>query len=330
MPSPWKRHRSSPASSGGSSTSRGEERDLVQQNCRSKGKPSPLLSPSLIGEPRVLDIDSAVFNLEHTLASGQSFRWQKVGKAFIGVVSGHLIYIEQKGNRLLYRSLPRNVPSAKLRDYFGLNGAFAAALRSFPEDPLLLKALERFRGMRLLRQEPWETLISFIISSNNNINRIRSCIENLCRTFGREIQPGCGYYTFPGPEALSQTTLTVLREGCNLGYRHKYVADTAREVFESPHLLSDIAALSYPDARKRLMKLPGVGPKVADCILLYSMGKLEAFPIDTWIRKIIQDNYFNGEKVSLSKMQAFARQRFGPFAGYAQLYLFQCAMTRVF
>ena len=184
--------------------------------------------------------------------------------------------------------------------------------------------------MRLLRQEPWETLISFIISSNNNIKRIRSCIENLCRTSGREIQPGCGYYTFPGPEALAQTTLTVLREGCNLGYRHNYVADTAREVFESPHLLLDIAALSYPDARKRLMKLPGVGPKVADCILLYSMGKLEAFPIDTWIRKIIQDNYFNGEKVSLSKMRTFARQRFGPFAGYAQLYLFQCALTRVF
>ncbi len=279
-----------------------------------------------VGRSGTVRIDSPPFSLEHTLASGQCFRWRNVGKAFVGVVFNHLVRIQQDGNTLRYQSIPPGLPSRKLKAYLGLNGVHAAAIRSLPDDPLLLEALERFRGMRLLRQDPWETLISFIISANNNIPRIRRCIEKLCRAAGQEIRAGCSYYTFPTPEALAHAPLATLQGVCNLGYRHNYVSQTAREVLHHPDLISDVVRMPYADARKQLMRFPGVGPKVADCVLLYSMGKWEAFPVDTWILKIVRDNYFKGERPSPSKLRAFARERFGPFAGYAQLYLFRHAL----
>lgn len=246
---------------------------------------------------------------------------------FVGVVSGHALRLEQKGNRLLYCSAPRNFPLRKLRRYLGLDGPYAAAIGSFPKDALLDQTVERFRGMRLLQQDPWETLISFIISANNNITRIRNCIESLCRTFGRDISPGSDFYSFPSPEALAGASMKALRDKCNVGYRDAYLRESAKRLSRNPKLLSEIARLSYPQAKKAIMDLPGVGPKVADCVLLYSMGKFDAFPVDTWIRKTIRDNYFSGEHLPPSKIRVFAREHFGPFAGYAQLYLFHYAQT---
>lgn len=283
--------------------------------------------PWLAGRPRTLEILSPPFRLEHTLTSGQCFRWCKRGRGFLGIVSGYVLCLEQKGSRLLYRSFPPGFAASRLRTYLGLDGVHAAAVRSFPGDPILLRAVKKFRGMRLLRQDPYETLISFIISSNNNIKRIRSCIERLCRTFGEEIEPGSGFHAFPPPEELADAPLRTLRGKCNLGYRDRYVRDTAREIARTPQLLSEIARLPYREARKAIMQLPGVGRKVADCVLLYSMEKWEAFPVDTWIRKTVQDNYFGGKRVSDSTIATFARQHFGPFAGYAQLYLFHYART---
>lgn len=265
------------------------------------------------------------FSLEHTLLSGQTFRWRKDDGGFVGVVSGNVLWLEQRRNRLLYRSLPGKVEPSELRTYLGLDAASNQALRSLPGDPVLGAAMRNFAGMRVLRQDPWETLVSFIISSNNNIVRIKRCIESLCRTFGHEIRGALGCYAFPSPDALAEASPDCLQQLCNLGYRHTYVRETAREVARSPGLLSDIARLSYLHARTELMRLPGVGPKVADCVLLYSMGKYEAFPVDTWVRKVMQRTYFRDQHVPDSAIRSFAADHFGPFAGYAQLYLFHSA-----
>ncbi len=276
---------------------------------------------------RILKVDSPPFDLHHTLMCGQAFRWRAEEPGFVGVVSGRVLRLEQRGNRLLYRSLPGKFRPSELKRYLGTDGVHDEAMRSFPQDATLRRAVEKFPGLRLLQQDPWETLISFIISSNNNIRRIRTSIESLCRTFGEEIKSAPGFHSFPPPEALANARLATLREKCNLGYRDRYVQETAREVARSPNLLSNIARLSYPQAKKEIMKLLGVRDKVGDCVLLYSMRKFEAFPIDTWIRKVIQHSYFGGERVSLSKIRTFARDHFGEFAGYAQLFLYPYAKT---
>lgn len=279
-------------------------------------------------KPAILKINEPPFDLRCTLMCGQTFRWRENDPGrFLGVVSGRVLSLQQKGDRLLYRSLPESFPSSVLRRYLGLDPLHAEALRSFPQDPILLRAVREFRGIRLLRQDPWETLISFIISSNNNIKRITNSIESLCRTFGSQIHPQTGFYSFPSPDSLANAPLTTLREKCNLGYRDAYVKQAAKRVARNPRLLAQIACLPYLQARKEIMQLPGVGPKVADCVLLYSMGKLEAFPVDTWTRRIIQQHYLPRERPTRSRITAFARRHFGPFAGCAQLFLFHYARS---
>ncbi len=285
--------------------------------------------PSWTGiQTRSLRTGPLPFSLEHTLMSGQAFRWRKQGAAFLGIVSGNVLRLEQRRDRVLYVSCPGQVSSQLVKRYLGLDADSAEALHSLPQDPLLSSAFHKFAGMRILRQDPWETLISFIISSNNNIIRIKKCIESLCRTFGEGIEGAPGFYSFPTPKNLAEASLATLRNVCNLGYRHAYVRETARQIARNPHLLFEIAQMPCQRARKEVMKLRGVGPKVADCVLLYSMGKYEAFPVDTWIQRVIEKSYFPGQHVSPSRISSFAREHFGPFAGYAQLYLFQYALTR--
>lgn len=265
------------------------------------------------------------FSLERTLLSGQTFRWQREGEGFVGVVSGQVLRIVQNGRRLSFICCGGRMAPGEVRRYLGLGDRYSEAVRAFRADRILGTVIRHFGGMRILRQDPWETLISFVISANNNIVRIRRCVESLCSTFGKTIEDARGRRAFPTPDALAQASSGCLQKLCNLGYRHAYVRETAREIVRSPALLSQIASLPYPEARKELMTLPGVGPKVADCVLLYSMGKYEAFPIDTRIRKAMQRFYFNGEPVRDSAIRTSAADRFGPFAGYAQLYLFHSA-----
>jgi len=333
---------------------------------------------------RVINLGGVSFDLAHTLMSGQTFRWRRERNGFIGVVGKNVLRLQQDGRRLLYDSIPEQIALSELRAYLGLDEESEKALRSLPRDQFLRRAMRKFHGMRILRQEPWETLISFIISANNNIIRIKRCIESLCQRFGEEIggnekasrkrpcgkgnppvasgetprgafadapsqretsvgqpaesepgippqgEPPLVWRRFPTAEALAEASLGCFREECNLGYRDAYVKETARIIAGSPSLLSDIARLPYPRARKEIMELPGVGPKVADCALLYSMGKFEAFPVDTWIARVVKEHYsryFRGKKVSPNAIRAFAHNHFGPSAGYAQLYLFQYAMT---
>ena len=190
---------------------------------------------------------------------------------------------------------------------------------------MIREAIDFGSGIRILNQEKWETILSFLISQNNNIPRIRKCIDSLAETLGAKIgtYDGKTYYALPTPEILAEASLEDLAP-CRLGYRAKYLIDTAKLVREEG--LDVLEALGQPeikadDARQSLCRYSGVGPKVANCISLFSMGKIDSFPIDVWVRKVMHQLYGIEEK-NVKVMAEFAAERFCPYGGIAQQYLF--------
>ena len=263
-------------------------------------------------------------DLESTLESGQAFRWRRTGSWWSGVLEGQVVELREQPGGLDYRSSlsPPEAMADALSRYLRLDDDLPAIQRALSQDPEVAGAIAEHPGLRLLRQEPWETLISFICSSNSNILRIRGIIERLARSFGEPVWLGRRRrFTFPSPEALAEAgerRLTRLR----LGYRAAYVAQTARIVAEGGLSLLALREAGYQEAKAVLLELPGVGEKVADCVLLFSLEKLEAFPVDVWVRRTLEERYLGGEKRPPKALAAWARERFGRHGGYAQQYLF--------
>lgn len=252
---------------------------------------------------------------------GQCFRFEAAENGiFSGIAHGREIFAESRdGVFTIWPTNPEEFESI-WRNFFDLDYDYNEINKSFFADPILGKAAELSKGMRLLRQEPFETLISFIISANNNIKRIKKIIAHICRETGDEIAPGL--YAFPTPEQLSRLSLEELY-ACGLGYRAPYIYETTRDILNG-FSLEVLFELSYPEAKKRLCSLKGVGPKVADCILLFSFGKREAFPKDVWMKRILKAIY-SFEPKNDAELTAFASEKFPEFAGLAQQYLFQYA-----
>jgi N-glycosylase/DNA lyase len=262
------------------------------------------------------------FDLDCTLSCGQLFRWQKQGDVWQGVVQGSIITIRQRGRRLSYSG----AADAFLRTYFALDIDLDAILESVDRDPVIHDAVVKHRGLRIVKQDPWECLISYICAQNANIPRIQKMIETLSAQCGDGIDPVT--YAFPNPEALAMVSEPDLRR-CGLGYRAPYIFETAKRVADDPGWGERISRLSFADARNALMAFRGVGPKVADCILLFSFGRYEAFPVDVWIRKVMYSHYLQNacRRDSLGCREyefiaEFARRHFGRYAGYAQEYLY--------
>ncbi|MCS6816893.1 MAG: 8-oxoguanine DNA glycosylase [Blastocatellia bacterium] len=284
------------------------------------------------------------FDLEQTLESGQCFRWKRVRAGeYIGVIGRSALHIQQvprrllsdplasaargdaRSNVLLVRFIGGRVPQEAERaivQYFDLSRDYPAILRQLRHDAALASVVPRRAGIHILRQEPFETIISFIISANNHIPRIRLILERLCARYGEEIRTPWGpMYSFPRPDVLAEARLADLREHCGLGYRDRYVLATARAIAEC----ADFASWStWPTLvlRRRLLALEGVGEKVADCILLFGFHRLEAFPVDTWIARAMQALYFPDRIPRLREIRACAVERFGSYAGVAQQYLY--------
>ncbi len=248
---------------------------------------------------------SIPFHLDHTLDSGQVFRWHKTGHVWEGIVNGNLIQISQNN------SIHCNCDEQFLYHYFRLNDDLDRILSFIDKDNHIHKAITAVYGLRIVRQDPWECLISFICSSFNNVPRIKLIIEQLCQTFGEKNEYG---YTFPTPAALAGASLTQLRQ-CGLGYRDRYVQKTAQIINDGFDVLQ-LKALPYKKAKKALIELPGVGHKVADCVLLFSLDHLEAFPCDVNIQKCITRMY------GCADIREFGQDYFGMYAGYANHYLF--------
>ncbi|MBU7034761.1 MAG: DNA-3-methyladenine glycosylase 2 family protein [Theionarchaea archaeon] len=251
---------------------------------------------------------SQPLNLYHTLNSGQVFRWHNRNGTWEGIVRGEFIRLFE--NDGIHCTCDEDF----LIWYFRLDDDLDTILSTIDKDIHIHRATTVLHGLRLIRQDPWECLISFICSSFNNVARIKQIVEKLCRAFGAPL-PSCRGYEFPSPETLADAPVEVLRK-CGLGYRDVYVQKTAQALVDG-FPLYELRKMPYLEAKKALLQLPGVGHKVADCVLLFSLDNLEAFPCDTHVRSCITQLYNPTIDVS-----TFGRQYFGPYAGYANHYLF--------
>ena len=262
------------------------------------------------------------FDLDCTLSCGQLFRWEKHGDWWEGVVGGNLVQVRQNGSRLEYRGFEET----GIRSYFQLDLDLEGVLASIDRDPLIHRAILEHRGLRLVSQDPWECLISYLCAQNANIPRIRKMVADLSAALGKEI--GGSHFTFPSAEILAACTTRDL-EICRLGYRAPYLIGAARRVVAHPGWSEYIANLPYPEACRELRAFPGVGPKVADCVLLFGFQKFEAFPVDVWIRRVVRRYYLKdacagspGSCREYEFIRRFGQDYFGEYAGYAQEYLF--------
>ncbi|MDD4569645.1 MAG: DNA glycosylase [Tepidanaerobacteraceae bacterium] len=272
---------------------------------------------------RKIFTDILPFNLEIIADGGQAFRWnrQEDGK-YIGVVGNYVIETIQKDDKLIIDSNADINGIEYIKEYFDIARNYKEIEKELTEFTELVPVLHYCSGYRILFQDPWETAISFIISANNHIRNIKKTIENICEDYGQTIEyKGKIYYTFPTPDTLARLSENELRH-TKCGYRARYIIETSRMVADGKVDIYGLKALPTAKIRKELLKFPGVGRKVADCIMLYSMRKFDVFPIDVWIKRIVEQIYFDGKKMSLSKLQEFAEKKFNDRAGFVQQYLF--------
>ncbi len=269
------------------------------------------------------------FEPKQVFECGQCFRWnlQKNG-SYTGIFGENVLNVEKIGNRIIFKGICNDDIEKTCRYYFDLDRDYEqikSTLSSVDEN--LARSISYGAGIRLLNQDLWETLVSFIISANNNIPRIKKIIETISKRYGKAITfDDRIYYTFPSAEELENVSVTDLREA-GLGFRDKYVRKTVEMTLEKQVNLDEISKIKETDEIKRmLMKYPGVGEKVADCILLFSnLKRLDAFPIDVWVRRVMKELYFpNDDEKSLNKnkIQELAHKKYKNLAGIAQQYLF--------
>ena len=264
------------------------------------------------------------FSLKYTLESGQSFRWNRIDNAYYGVVEGRILKITQEGTTLCVESSTDEDEThfaSYLRHYLDIERDIPKILAEVNKDAYMHRAIEKLWGMRILNQELWETVASFILSQNNNVPRIRGIIRRLSEHFGEHLTfSGYADYSFPSPDALATATDAELL-ACGTGYRANYLRDTAQAVISGELSLTTLKQMSYFEAKQALMRRNGIGEKVADCICLFSLGHLAALPIDVWIKRIFETLYLR-RRATHREIREFAHSYFGDSVGYAQQYLF--------
>jgi len=266
------------------------------------------------------------YNLAATLTSGQAFRWREVNGAWENVIAGRWVRLSVKGKKLTAQTDQPQTDWQWLTDYLQLEVNLKKILTAFPkDDPHLAAAKKTCRGLRLLKQDPWETLAGFICSSNKQIVQIQQIIGELCERYGEPAH--AGWKTFPTAERLAACSEDELRQ-CRMGYRAKYLRGSAKMITQDQIDLPAIAALNYESAKAELQRLPGIGPKVADCILLFAYAHPQAFPLDTWIIKALRQLYFPRRNPTPKQLHAFIQKHFAPHHGYAQQYLFHHVRTQ--
>ena len=235
-----------------------------------------------------IKIKNRNFDLKQTFFCGQCFRWKEMENGdFTGIIFGNRMILRQSGDEI---TITGGLPYETVESYFDLKTDYGEFIKRFSEDETLKKACGHSPGIRLLHQEPFETLISFIISQNNNIPRISGIIDRLCENFGEKIDGG---YAFPTPRQLDGITpddLGVLRAG----FRARYIADAVKRVNSGEVNFEEIDSLSLDEARSKLKMIVGVGDKVADCVLLFAFRKLNAFPKDVWVKRVMAEYFPHG------------------------------------
>lgn len=271
------------------------------------------------------------FELEDIFECGQCFRWNKQQNgSYTGVFNKNVLNVKKETKKITFSGLCKEDIANTCIEYFDLNRDYIKIKEELSKiDEHLKKSVQYGKGIRILKQDLWEMIISFIISANNNIPRIKKIIENLSKAYGDEIiWNNQKYYTFPTIKQLSKASVEDLRK-LGLGFRDKRIYETTKMFLEGQIKLEELEKEEDIDKlREKLLTLPGVGPKVADCIMLFGMQRYEVFPIDVWIRRVMNDLYIKNEdetKVSKSEIEQLARKKYGNLAGIAQQYLFFAA-----
>lgn len=285
----------------------------------------------------MLHVPAQDFSLADTLASGQTFRWRFKHGAFYGFIparpdahgaggAGCAVRVRQHGSLLAVETVDSRLTAADVIHAFALDLDLAPILASIDVDAQVHEALRRFRGLRIMRQDPWECLASFICSSFNNIMRIQGMLERLCQHFGTPLAfngfRGC---SFPSAETLARVPERRLRE-LGLGFRAPYLKRSARLVAEGTLPFEALRRTDYVVTKAALLRCAGVGDKVADCVALFGLQKYEAFPVDVWIERAMR-YYFRTRTPTRARLHDFARRHFGRYAGYAQQYLYHYVRT---
>lgn len=294
----------------------------------------------LVSIPQHIDLD-------HTFRCGQAFRWVKQEEWYFGVIYGVFLKMRDVGKKNREGAGNHDTNSVievlwggdqedamirgLLHSYFRLDDNYHDILEHICRDDYVKSAVKKYRGLRLLRQEPWECLISYLCSAMNNIGQIAKCIDKMSEKFGTPVTLGKRtQYSFPSIHSLGMTSEEELRK-CGTGFRAKFISKVARNIMHKKSELEKIFTLPYSSAKKELMKFNGVGEKIADCVLAFSMDKTEAFPVDRWMRRAMMEQYGDdiGEFMELEKIKKmddgisrFARAYFGPNAAYAQEFIF--------
>lgn len=269
------------------------------------------------------------FELKDIFECGQCFRWNRQkDESYTGVFGNNVINVRKEENQIIFQGICEKDIRKTIENYFDLNRDYEKIKQKLAQiDNHMKTSTEYGKGIRILNQDLWETIISFIISANNNIPRIKGIIEKLAKKYGNKIEyQKQEYYTFPTPEQLKDVTIEEYRK-LGLGFRDIRLYETTQMVLKKEVDLEKIKTNpNTQEVREELLKLSGVGPKVADCILLFSdLKRLEVFPIDVWVRRVMNDLYIKQEdenKVSKKQIETIAREKFGNLAGLAQQYLF--------
>jgi len=262
-------------------------------------------------------------DVDNSINSGQVFLWEKDGTDWYGINGQDILKINKNG-------VIKSIRNSKT-DFFRNNDNIQEIIKSISKDKTVKKAVKEYEGLRIFKQDPFQCMISFIISSNSNIQKIKSSLEKITRKFGTKVKiEGKEFFVFPKPEKIGNASINEIK-ACGVGYRASFVKEAAKMVTLKKINFEYLEKCDYNEAKKNICSVPGIGNKVADCIMLFSLNKLEAFPLDTWMIKILEkyySNQFNIETKTITEKQYQILHEkivnyFGPYCGYAQQFLFK-------
>ena len=262
-------------------------------------------------------------DIDNSINSGQVFLWERHGTSWYGIDGQDILKINQNG-------AIKSILNSKT-NFFRKNDNIQEIIKSISKDKTVKKAVKEYEGLRIFKQEPFQCMISFIISSNSNIQKIKSSLEKITKKFGKKITiENKDFFLFPEPEKIAKASIDEIK-ACGVGYRAPFIKEAAKMVVSKKINFEYLEKCDYQEAKKNICLVPGIGNKVADCIMLFSLNKLEAFPLDTWIIKILEKYYSNEFKIETKtitiKQYDMLHEKivnyFGPYCGYAQQFLFK-------
>ena len=267
--------------------------------------------------------DKFSINIDNSINSGQVFLWEKNGTDWYGINGQDILKINKNG-------VIKSILNSKT-NFFRKNDNMQEIIKSISKDEIVKKSVKQYVGLRIFKQDPFQCMISFIISSNSNIQKIKSSLEKISKKFGTKVKiQNKEFFLFPKPEKLANASIEEIKK-CGVGYRAPFIKQASKMIVLKKINFKYLEKCDYQEAKKKICVIPGIGNKVADCILLFSLNKLEAFPLDTWMIKILEkyySNQFNIETKTITEKQYQILHEkivnyFGPYCGYAQQFLFK-------